>query len=1134
MTHNCNVCGAENPASQKFCGECGTELAVVCSNGHENQAGQKFCGECGISLALIRPSSDAGERRFISALFADLVGFTTFSESHDHEEVRALVTQYFERARDVISRFGGQVDKYIGDAITAFWGTTAAHEDDAERAVRAGLELVDTVIALRSELGLPELAVRVGVLSGETSVGSGGNEIGLVLGDIVNTAARLQAAAPPGSVLVGSTTKRLTERSIAYTKHGQLDLKGKDGPVDAWQASAITDAVGGSVPRDIVEPPFVGRYDELRLLKDSLTSATRDRRAGTVSIVGEAGIGKSRLTWEFQKYVDGLADTYYWHQGRSPSYGDGVTFWALGEMVRARCRITETEDPLRARTRLRTTLTEFVDEDDEREWVEMRLAGLLGLADIPQSLAGEVPGAVRVLFQRLAAHHPVIVVFEDLHWADDALLDFVDELGSTIGGHPILVVTLARPDLLDRRPGWGSSRQHSVSVRLGPLGESDMRTLVTGLVPDLAPSTVTDIVERSGGIPLYAVEFARLLLEDGDLVNLALPDTLQSLVGARLDRLDPESRALLQDAAILGQSFTVAGLAAIAHLDDLERRMADLVRLDLLTIETSPLSPERGQYRFVQSVIREVAYARIARRDRRERHLRVAAHYAESASTEAAAVVAHHYMQAFQIEPDEDLARQAREALVTAARRAIELGAPGQALKLAEQAVDIPSNEGALIALELATRSATALLRREEAVAFGRRALVWAEEHGNEAERARGATIFGTALLDGGDPAAAVELLAPRFQPDLGPGQVELGAELARAQMRAQAMKESARTALAALKGAERSGDVGQVVGLLNTRGVALSQIERTYEGTALLREALRLAEEYSLSYETWRALNNLIIEVVREGERVVEPLAARAMALARRSMDLQMLTRAVSINLGLSVARGDFARAWELIEELPLDPGGLERRGYAADLARIRFIETGDVEALTDAQSLDTARIAEVTAPTLVAIGFDRLVITEWLRGDLELMWSDISDLERTEALWENFFDAWDCAIWSAISDLDAERMDHSARLVGARPGRLFDLRRMTIDAGRQLIGGETDRAVAALTAIADQLHTVRGPFYANLLRAVVASAAPSHPVAIEGARLAHSWFTEVGALGLLGRFEAAWTRLANDRATG
>lgn len=1127
MTHTCALCGAENAAAQKFCGECGLALAVLCPNGHENPPPQKFCGECGAALASAPVTTSAGERRFVSVLFADLVGFTTFSEAHDHEEVRALVTRYFDRARDVITRFGGQVDKYIGDAITAFWGTTAAHEDDAERAVRAGLELVDSVAALREELDLPDLAVRVGVLSGETSVGPGGNEIGLVLGDIVNTAARLQSAAPPGSVLVGASTKRLTDRSISYVTHGSLDLKGKDDPVEAWRATTIASAVGGRRSRDAIEPPFVGRNDELRLLKDSVTAIARDRRARTVSVVGEAGIGKSRLVWEFQKYVDGLADTYYWHQGRSPAYGDGVTFWALGEMVRARCRISETEDPARARTRLRTTLAEFVTDEDEREWIELRLAGLLGLADVPQALAGEVPGAARILFQRLADHGPVILVFEDLHWADDAMLDFIDELGPTISSHPILAVTLARPDLLDRRPGWGSLRQHSVSVRLGPLSEPDMRSLVVGLLPDFEPTLVTDIVERSGGVPLYAVEFARLLMENGDRTELVIPDTLHSMVGARLDRLDPENRSMLQDAAILGQSFTVDDLQSISHRDDIEMRLTELVRLDLLTIETSPLSPERGQYRFVQSVIREVAYARIARRDRRERHLRVASHFAESASAEAAAVVAHHYMQAFEIEPDERLASEARGALVAAARRAIELGAPGQALGLARQAVDIPGDDGLLTALELAARSAAALLRRDEAVVFGRRALEWADEFGEDAQRARGATILGWALTDTNDPAAAAELLAPLFRPALGPGQIELGAELARAQMRSQRMEEAARTARAALLGAEREGNIRLVVELLNTRGVALSQIERTHEGTALLREALRLGEEHSLSYETWRAINNLVIGAVRDGESSIEALASRALALARRSMDLQMLTRAVNLNCGLAVANGDFATARALIEELPLEADTLEERQFAADLSRLDYIETGDESRLIEARGQNHDLIDDLTDPIYVAIGLDRLVVASWLLRDLDQMWANVAELERRGASWENFFDSWDCAIWAAIEEQNTDRLQRAADLVGKRAGRLFDLRRQTIEAGQQLMAGD-ERGVATLMSVADQIEAARGPYFAHVLRAVVATAAPSYPTAIEGARQAHTWFTEVGALGLVDRFAAAWAGLS------
>jgi class 3 adenylate cyclase len=309
----CDNCGFSNEEGQKFCSECGTPLARSCPNGHPNAPSAKFCGECGAALAApVEPGGSAesprttsSERRFITALFADLVGFTSMTEASDAEDVRSMLTDYFERARTVIERFGGEVDKFIGDAITAFWGTTVANEDDAERAVRAGLELVDVVDSLGEELGL-DLALRVGVLSGETAVGEGGNQQGLVIGDIVNTAARIQSAADPGSVFVGEATHRLTTGAFTYAERGAIEAKGKSDPVPVWQAGVVVGQRGGAGRWETLEPPFVGREDELRFLKDQLHATSRDRSARLVSIVGEPGIGKSRIAWELVKYLDGI------------------------------------------------------------------------------------------------------------------------------------------------------------------------------------------------------------------------------------------------------------------------------------------------------------------------------------------------------------------------------------------------------------------------------------------------------------------------------------------------------------------------------------------------------------------------------------------------------------------------------------------------------------------------------------------------------------------------------------------------------------------------------------------------------------------------------------------------------------
>jgi class 3 adenylate cyclase len=309
----------------------------------------------------------------VSVLFADLVGFTALAEGKDAEETRDLLSRYFDLAREVIGRYGGTVEKFIGDAVMAVWGAPTAHEDDAERAVRAGLELVDAV----TTLGLG-IAARAGVLTGEAAVTLGATNQGMVAGDLVNTASRLQSVAPPGVVLVGEATQRAASKAIAFEEAGPQLLKGKTSPVPAWRALRVIAERGGRNRSETLEAPFVGRDDELRLLKDLFHATGREGRARLVSAIGPAGIGKSRLAWEFLKYLDGLVDTVWFHDGRSPAYGDGISFWALGETVRRRAGLLEGDDEATTRSKLAATLAEHVPDPDERRWIEAALLALLG------------------------------------------------------------------------------------------------------------------------------------------------------------------------------------------------------------------------------------------------------------------------------------------------------------------------------------------------------------------------------------------------------------------------------------------------------------------------------------------------------------------------------------------------------------------------------------------------------------------------------------------------------------------------------------------------------------------------------------------------------------------------------------
>ncbi|HSL98152.1 MAG TPA: adenylate/guanylate cyclase domain-containing protein, partial [Candidatus Deferrimicrobiaceae bacterium] len=654
---NCWNCGTANSADARFCSNCGSSLTSCPVCGAAITPGVKFCSNCGTRLAGANGAAAAGaatddsgaaterppatgearepgatttgvatardatvERRMVTVLFVDLVGFTAMSSSRDAESVRELQTRYFDRAREIVVRYGGTIEKFIGDAVMALWGAPTAREDDAERAVRAALDLVEMVPSLGQEAGV-DLQLRAGVLTGQAAVGIGAVGQGMVTGDMVNTAARLQSIAPPGAVFVGDETRLAAGQAITFEPAGEHELKGVPVPVRAWRALRVVGERGGARKPEALEPPFVGRGEELRFLKEQFHATGRERRARLVSLVGQAGIGKSRLAWELEKYLDGVVESVAWHRGRSPSYGEGVTFWALSEAFRRRAGLSEGADEETTRSAVSAMVSEYVSDDAERAWIEPRILHLLGIGEAPSGGKAELFAAWRTFFERLAETATVALVIEDLQWTDDGLLDFLEHLLDWGRSSPIFVLTLARPELLERRPGWGTDRRGATAMRLEPLSSEAMQELLEGMAPGLPERAVARILERAEGIPLYAVETIRMLVATGrlvqgpdgllappaagdrglDLANLDVPPTLHALVAARLDALPPADRSLLQDAAVLGRSFTIEALAAMTGETPtaLESRLASLVRQELLAVETDPRSPSRGQHAFV-------------------------------------------------------------------------------------------------------------------------------------------------------------------------------------------------------------------------------------------------------------------------------------------------------------------------------------------------------------------------------------------------------------------------------------------------------------------------------------------------------------------------------------------------------
>ena len=887
---NCPVCGTENRPGAKFCTECGTAFASACPNcGTVNPPTAKFCSECATPLqadlrrasgvvatapaapAAAQPASVAAatadgaspvaERRLVSVLFADLVGFTPFAEERDAEEVRETLSRYFELASDVIGRYGGTVEKFIGDAVMAVWGAPIAREDDPERAVRAAMELVDAIPSLGAGI-----QARAGVLTGEAAVTIGKTNEGMVAGDIVNTAARLQSAAQPGMVLVGEATQRAAAGAIAFEAAGEQVLKGKQAPVPAWRAVRVVAERGGRNRSETLEAPFVGRDDELRLLKDLFHATEREGRSRLVSVIGPGGIGKTRLAWEFQKYGDGLVDNVWWHSGRSPAYGDGITFWALGEMVRSRAGLVESDDEATTRERVSAVVQQHVPDEAERRWIESALLALLGVGGVPIG-SDQLFAAWRTFFERLAATSPVVLVFEDLHHADTGLLDFIDHLMEWARAVPITVITLARPDLLERRPDWGAGKRAFTSVYLEPLPPSHMQALLAGLVPGLPKAAVDRIVERADGIPLYAVETVRMLLAQGQLVlegeayrptgdldDLAVPETLTALIAARLDGLDATDRALVEDAAVLGQSFTVEGLAAVSGLqaEALEPRLRALVRRELLALDVDPRSPERGQYAFVQALIREVAYNTLARKDRKTRHLAAARFFESLATDELAGGLAGHYLAAQRLAADDAeanaLAAQARVALRGAAERASALGAHEQARGFLEQALDVTTDPADRAELHERARLAAMNVLDVEPVLRHAAAAEAERRKTTDREAIAVAAAVHARMVRGlrNDPAAALPMIQKVWEEFSDLEETQAGVEMMSVMAHIYSGLADNRSALAwvdrYLPVAERLGDLLPIARGLLGRGTNLSVLGRPREGIIVLRGAHQLA----------------------------------------------------------------------------------------------------------------------------------------------------------------------------------------------------------------------------------------------------------------------------------------------------
>ncbi len=946
----CSACGTENEAGRKFCLECGAPLAVLCSAcGSPNNPKAKFCGECGTSLpeaglpAAVQGHDAApqAERRLVSVLFADLVGFTTLSESRDAEEVRELLSRYFDTCRRLISLYGGTVEKFIGDAVMAVWGTPVATEDDAERAVRAALDLTRAVEDLGAEVGAPDLQARAGVLTGEAAVNLAAQGEGMVAGDLVNTASRIQAAAGPGQVFVGESTRRTTEAAIVYEDAEVHELKGKAEPVQLWRALRVVAGRLGSARSVGLEPPFVGRDRDLRLVKELFHGSADERKAHLVSVVGIAGIGKSRLTWEFFKYIDGLVDLILWHRGRSLAYGEGVAYWALAEMVRGRAGILEGEGADSAWEKLRATLEQYVADPEERKWIEPPLAHLIGLEERSAD-RDALFAAWRLFFERLAEANPVAMVFEDMQWADAGLLDFIEYLLDWSRSYPLFVMTLARPELTTKHPSWGAGKRNFTSLYLEPLSEDAMDRLLSGLVPGLPPELRARILGRAEGIPLYAVETVRMLLDRGLLARvgneyrpagpidaLEVPETLHALIAARLDGLTVQERRLVQDASVLGKTAMKPALAAVSGFsgEELDGLLDSLVRKEILSIQADPRSPERGQYGFLQDLVKTVAHETLSRKDRKALHLAAAGYLEGSWGTEEeeiAEVVASHYLEAFRAEPeDREVKAKAAEMLLRAAQRAASLGANAEAQRHFEQAAEL-ADQG-LVRAELLERAAGMAwmgARAEQASSHLEQAAREFEAAGQMHAAARVQSRLADVDFVGGRLDQALERMESAYavlseeepDEDLATLTAQLG-RLHRFRGDAGRALEFVEKALGVAEGLQLRAVFCDA---LITKAALLHAQERPEEGRVLLEHALKAALEHDLFLPALRAYNNLgFLLETQDRLQEEQELGREAIELARRFgsrfWELGYLAGDISVLMALGRWDEALARAEEV-----------------------------------------------------------------------------------------------------------------------------------------------------------------------------------------------------------------------------
>jgi class 3 adenylate cyclase/tetratricopeptide (TPR) repeat protein len=854
---------------------------MVCAHCGTESKGAKFCPECGAGLAA-PTRAVVEERRVVTAVFCDLVGFTASSESADPEDVNVMLAAYARMARSQIEGHGGVVEKFIGDAVVGVFGVPVAHEDDPERAVRAALRIIEDAEELEAVGGEP-LRLRVGINTGEALVRLGvspGSGEGFLRGDAINTASRLQSVAPVMGVAVGQATYEATQVVFDYQELEPAVLKGKAEPVRVFQPTASRARFGTDLTRTH-SSPYVGREIDLAILKGIFEKTVASESVQLVTVVGEPGLGKSRIVAELGGYVDALPGLVTWRQGRCLPYGEGITFWAVGEIVKAHAGILESDDPKTATAKLEVVLP----EGEERAWFRQRLLPLLGI-EASQAEREELFTAWRRWLELIAEERPMVLVFEDLHWADDAMLGFVEHLADRAEGVPIMIVGTARPELHEQHADFGNGLRNATPITLAPLSSEETARLVLALLDaSVIPVELQQpILDRAGGNPLYAEEYVRLL-KDRDLLvrkgstwelregaEVPFPDSVRALIAARLDTLTPDVKSLLADAAVIGKVFWAGAVAQMGDRDPdaVVDALRDLSRKELVRSARRSSMQGEAEYAFWHILTRDVAYSQLPRTSRSTRHTAAAAWIEAQAPDRVedhADVLAYHYATALDLAHASGQADQAaaledpaRRFLTLAGERALGLDTAAAITNL-ERALALtptghPDRPSVLVsfaeAAQHGNRHSDAKVALEEAIpAFHAR--------GDLAAQAHAMNTFSSVLFTRGDPRwadlprEALALLDP-----LPPGSalIEALSEVARA----EALQGSPDAAISV---AERALTLADALAhdrpprALGYRGSARTDIGDS-AGIEDMREAIRLATTAGQGREVAMLHNNL------------------------------------------------------------------------------------------------------------------------------------------------------------------------------------------------------------------------------------------------------------------------------------